>query len=88
MFAGLSSLLAAEGLRIPLLRLQVEVTAGFSPEQLQIYSFCEMALHGPGHASPRSVKITSATATCYRLDGMGPGITRFQEECEQSELVS
>lgn len=50
--------------------LNVIVTAGFSPSELQVHTFCEKALCGPGHASPRSVKITSPTATCYKLDGV------------------
>eukprot|EP00439_Symbiodinium_sp_Y106_P086385 s101_g32.t3 len=50
--------------------LNVIVTAGFSPSELKIHTFCEKALCGPGHASPRSVKITSPTATCYKLDGV------------------
>ena len=54
------------------LSAEVVVTAGLSPHQLEVHSFCEKALHGPGHASPRSVKITSPTAVCYRLDSLGP----------------
>ena len=68
------SCLAASWCRSEAMCPEVIVTAGFSPSELQVHTFCEKALCGPGHASPRSVKITSPTATCYKLDGVGPSI--------------
>mmetsp|Transcript_3242 Transcript_3242/g.7663 ORF Transcript_3242/g.7663 Transcript_3242/m.7663 type:complete len:807 (+) Transcript_3242:31-2451(+) len=48
----------------------LEVSAGLTGTGLQIHTFCEKALRGPGNASERSVKIKSPKATCYRLDGV------------------